>query len=183
MKRLFKFRYPKLFALIAFIILAYFIFSNPTVKDFVLNLEDWNSFGAFIAGIFFAFGFTSPFSAGFFITLNPENILLIGLAAGIGAMLGDLFIFHLIRFSFRDEFERLENTHPAKKLSKEIDLVFGHKIKIYLIYALAGFFIASPLPDEAGIIMLAGLTKIKPSILAISSLILHTAGILILLGI
>ena len=49
------------------------------------------------------------------------------------------------------------------------------------MYAVAGLIIASPLPDEAGIILLAGLTKIKASILAPISLAMNTLGILILL--
>jgi len=44
-----------------------------------------------------------------------------------------------------------------------------------------GILIASPLPDEAGVIMLAGLTKIKSNVFAILSFSLNTAGILILL--
>jgi uncharacterized membrane protein YdjX (TVP38/TMEM64 family) len=50
------------------------------------------------------------------------------------------------------------------------------------MYAFAGILIASPLPDEAGVIMLAGLTKIKTWALAIISIILNTIGILIMLS-
>ena len=110
MKRLFKFRYPKLLAFVLIIIAAYFIFSNPTVSNFMLMLNGWGYFGAFISGMFFTLGFTSPISAGFFITLNPENIWLAGILGGIGAMLMDLLIFKFIRFSFMDEFKRLKHT-------------------------------------------------------------------------
>ena len=183
MKRLFKFRYPKLLAFVLIIIAAYFIFSNPTVSNFMLMLNGWGYFGAFISGMFFTLGFTSPISAGFFITLNPENIWLAGILGGIGAMLMDLLIFKFIRFSFMDEFKRLKHTKTMKELNYLIENTFGHKIKIYLMYALTGFFIASPLPDEAGVIMLAGLTKIKANVLAVISFILNTLGILFLLWI
>jgi len=182
MKRLFKFRYPKIAVLVAVIILAYFIFSNQSVQEFVSKLGGWGYLSAFIAGMFFTFGFTSPLSAGLFITLNPDNIWLAGIVGGFGAMLGDILIFQLIRFSFMDEFKRLEHTKTLKILSSQMDRFLGHKIKIYLIYALAGFFIASPLPDEAGVIMLAGLTKIKLCVLAVLGFILNTIGILILLA-
>jgi len=183
MKRLFKFKYPKLALLALVIATSYFIFSNPQIQDFVSQLNGWGYFSTFIAGIFFTFGFTSPLSAGLFITLNPSNIWLAGILGGFGAMVGDLLIFQLIRFSFMDEFRRIKHTATMKKFSILMDNVLGHKIKVYVMYALAGFFIASPLPDEAGIIMMAGLTKIKPGILAICSLLLNSLGILILLAI
>jgi hypothetical protein len=52
------------------IILAYFVFSNPSIQQHVLKLNILNYFGVFIAGFIFSFGFLSPFAAGFFITLN-----------------------------------------------------------------------------------------------------------------
>ncbi|HLF53600.1 MAG TPA: hypothetical protein VI544_00290 [Candidatus Nanoarchaeia archaeon] len=175
------FDYPKLAGLVIAIIAAYFIFSNPQIAGYVSKLNGLGYLGVFIAGLFFTFGFTAPFAAGFFITLNPENIWLAAFLGGFGAMLGDLLIFKFIRFSFIDEFQRLENTRVMRKTSSLIDRTLGHKIKIYIMYALAGLLIASPLPDEAGVILLAGLTRIKANILAIISFIMNTLGILILL--
>jgi len=180
---LFKLRYPKIFLLFIAIILAYIIFRNPNIQSFVSGLGNLKYLGIFIAGMLFSFGFTSPFAAGFFITLNPENILLTGIIGGVGALLSDLLIFSLIKLSFKDEFERLEKTKIIKDIKKEIEQDFGKKIKVYLMYAIAGIMIASPLPDEIGVIMLAGLTKIKVNKLSVISFILNTLGILILLWI
>lgn len=177
-----NFRYKKIFLLLLSIIIAYLIFSNSKIADYVLSLNNFGYLGVFIAGLFFAFGFTSPISAGFFITLNPENLWLAGILGGLGALIGDIIIFKFIRFSFMDEFQRLKKTSIIKKVSMLIDKTLNHKIKVYFIYAFAGIFIASPLPDEAAIIMLAGLTKIKLNILAIISFVMNTAGILILLS-
>jgi len=177
-----RFKYPKIAVLILAIILAYIIFSNPSVSDFVSHLGNLSYLGVFIAGMLFTFGFTSPFAAGFFIILNPSNIWISGIIGGIGAVVSDLFIFNLIRVSFRDEFKRLGKTKLIKNTEKIIEKSLGHKIKTYLMYAIVGILIASPLPDEAGIIMLAGLTKIKVKTLAIVSFILNTIGILILLN-
>jgi len=57
------------------------------------------------------------------------------------------------------------------------------KIRHYLIYVFIGIFIASPLPDEIGDVLLAGFTKVKPLFLAIFSFILHFIGIMVLLWI
>ena len=181
MKRLFKFKYPKILTYIITIALAYIIFKNPNVNSFVSHLGKLSYLGVFIAGILFAFGFTAPFSVGFFITLNPSNILLAGVLGGFGALLSDLFIFKLIRFSFMDEFKILEKTKLYKEIYHIAHKTIHGKIKIYLTYVFAGILIASPLPDEFGVAMLAGLTKIKTHILAILSFLLSTIGILIIL--
>jgi len=181
MKRLFKFRYPKIVAFAISIIIAYFIFSNPIIKDSVSHLGTLSYVGVFIAGALFTLGFTSPFAAGFFITLNPLNILLSAAIGGLGALAGDMLIFYFIRVSFMDEFNRLKKTKLIRNIQKLIEKKLGHKIRIYLMYAFAGFLIASPLPDEAGVTMLAGLTTIKAFTLARISYILNSLGILILL--
>lgn len=181
-KWLSDFNYPKLAILVLMIILAYKIFSNPAVQAWASQLGGLGYLGMFIAGIMFSFGFTSPFAAGFFITLNPENIWLAGVIGGAGALVGDMTIFSIIRFTFMDEFRRLEKTMVIKEARDLIEKTLGHKIRVYLLYALAGIFIASPLPDEAGVTMLAGLTHIKARVLATISFALNTVGILVLLA-
>ncbi len=181
MKRWFNFKYPKLAGLLVSIVLAYVIFRNPKVSDFVLHLGSLSYLGVFVMGILFAFGFTAPFAVGFFITLNPTNIWLAGTIGGVGALISDVLIFKFIRFSFKSEFSRLKKTYLMKETGKLIEKSIGTKLKLYLMYALAGIMIASPLPDEAGVIMLAGLTKIKLGTMMKLSFILNTAGIIVLL--
>lgn len=176
----FHFHYPKISFLIILIILAYTVFRNPYVQGFVASLGALEYIGVFIAGIFFTFGFTTPFAIGFFIVLNPANPFIVAVIAGAGAVLGDLLIFSFIRFSFIDEFKRLEKTQVITGIRNKMKLHFSHRARLYILYALAGFIIASPLPDEAGVIMLAGLTNIKPRVMAIISFIFNTIGILIL---
>jgi len=98
-------------------------------------------------------------------------------------LLGDLFIFNFVRMSFMDEFERLKKEKLSVKIGQFIDTNLSQKIKLYLMYAFAGFIIASPLPDEAGIIFLAGMTNISQKVLIPISFIFNTLGILVLLWI
>ena len=183
MKRLFKFKYPKLALLLVCIVATYFIFKNPIIADFILGLGKLRYLGLFIAGMLFAFGFSAPFAVGFFLTLNPSNIWLAGIIAGLGAVLADLLIFNFIKFSFEDEFKRLGKSKATNYFNEFIGKSFGGTIKKYPMYVFAGIIIASPLPDEVGVIMLAGLTKINQLTLAILGFILNTLGILILLNI
>ncbi len=179
-KWVFHFHYRKLFILGILAIIAYFIFRNPEVQGFVSSLGSLKYLGIFIAGMLFTFGFTTPFAIGFFIILNPTNPFFVAIIGGIGALLGDLLIFSFIRFSFMDEFERLEKTEVIMSIRKEMKLHLSHRIRLYILYTLAGIIIASPLPDEAGVIMLAGLTHIKVKVMAIISFVFNTLGILIM---
>ena len=156
-----NFKYPKLFLLLVLTITAYFLFSNPKISSFISNLNSLGYLGTFIAGFFFSFGFSTPFSTGFFITLNPENIYFAAILGGFGALIADLIIFNFIKFSFTNEFQKLKKSQFIKFQNKAITWTFGKKIKTYLLFAFAGILIASPLPDEAAILVLAGLTKIK----------------------
>jgi hypothetical protein len=179
-KLIFHFPYRKLLVLAILAIIAYIIFRNPDVQVFVSSLGKLEYIGVFIAGMLFTFGFTTPFAVGFFVILNPINPFLVAIIGGVGALFGDLLIFSIIRFSFIDEFKRLEKTRVIKGIRNEIKLHFSHKARLYLLYALAGIIIASPLPDEAGVIMLAGLTNIKIRVMVLISFVFNSLGILIM---
>ena len=181
MQRLFRYRYPKLTLLGIMVILAYCLFSNEAFGDFILSLNGYAYFGMFIAGILFSLGFTAPFAVGFFILFNPDNLILAALVGGFGAFISDFLLFKLIRFSFMDEFRRLERTEPLKELIKLAEKDLSVRARHYLLYAFAGIIIASPLPNEIGITMLAGLSHIKPKIFAIISFTMNTLGILLML--
>lgn len=181
-KKIIGFQYPKLLILIVSIILAYYIFSQSSVMDWVGGLNNLSYLGIFIAGMLLAFGFSAPFSVGFFIAAQPQNILLATLIGGFGAMMGDMIIFKTIKLSFMDEFHKLEKTKTIKFIEEKIKNNKNILIKHYLMYIFAGIMIATPLPDEIGVSMIAGLTTIKPLFLSIVSFILHALAIGLILG-
>ncbi len=176
-----RFKYRKLSLFVLLLIAAYFIFSIPQVDLFVSSLGEFSYLGAFFGGLLFSFGFTTPFAIGFFLNLAPANIFTTAIIGGAGALISDLLIFRVIRFSFADEFNRLKRENLFKEFSSLINHTIGKKIKSYLALAFAGFLIASPLPDEAGITILAGVTKIKEWEIGVISFVFNTIGILILL--
>jgi hypothetical protein len=176
----FHFHYRKLLLLAFVAIIAYIMFRNPEVQGFVSSLGKLEYLGIFIAGMLFTFGFTTPFAVGFFVILNPSNPVLVALIGGVGALVGDLFIFSVIRFSFIDEFKRLEKTSVIRGIRNEMNMHFSHRVRLYILYSLAGLIIASPLPDEAGVIMLAGLTNIRAKVMASISFLFNSLGIFIM---
>jgi len=183
MHRLFKFKYIKTLLLVLSIIVAYFFFKSHYMAELIQLLNGSRYLGILIAGMLFAFAFSAPFATAFFIALNPSNILAAAIIGSFGAMLMNLLFFSFLKISFIDEFRVIETSHPVKRLNRTIERKIGHKIKVYLLYALAGFALSSPLPDEVGILMFAGLAHIKERYLAILSFVLHTIGLYVILSI
>jgi len=182
-RKLFHFKYPKLFLLVLSFLLAYYLFSRPEVIIWVENLTHFNYPGFFISGIFLSFGFSTALSIGFFLASNPQFIFLAAILGGLGAMIGDFIIFKSIKFSFMDEFRELEQNSTVRKIE---EIVKGKKhivIWHYLLYIFAGLALATPLPDELGVAMLAGLTTVKTFNLIIISFLVHTASIFLILSI
>ncbi|MEK6889766.1 MAG: hypothetical protein AABW82_03035 [Nanoarchaeota archaeon] len=182
MKKLFRLHHhPKLILLLATIIFAYVIFQQPQVESFLLNLSSYGYISTFIAGILFAFGFTTPFAVGFFLTASISNMFFSSLVAGIGCTLATLGMFHYFKFSFEDEIEDLERTKDFQEVIKIIDKEIPHRIRIYLAYAFIGLILASPIPNEFSTFMLAGLKRINKRVLTIITFVASTLGIYIIM--
>ncbi|MCX6711622.1 MAG: hypothetical protein NT139_01115, partial [Candidatus Woesearchaeota archaeon] len=96
---------------------------------------------------------------------------------GFGALIGDLMIFSFIRLSFKDEINRISKERIFLYINRKIPKV----MRKYIIPIFAGFLIASPLPDEIGVALLASSRNISIRLFSIISYCLNTTGIFILL--
>lgn len=173
-----KIKYPKFILLILTFILAYIIFKESNFLPFHNLLLSLNYLGTFLAGIFFTYGFTAaPATALLLILAKEQNIFFASIIAGFGALIGDLIIFKIIRSSFKDEIEKLSKEKIVAKFNRRIPNI----VKKYFIPIMAGFIIASPLPDELGISLLATSRIISTKVFSLMSYLLNTIGILIIL--
>ena len=173
-----KIEYPKLLLLLLTFIMAYIIFSGRTYPPFHNFLLTFGYLGTFLTGVLFVYGFTAaPATAILLILAKEQNIFIAAFAAGFGALLGDLIIFKFIRHTFADEFKKLSKTKMLNYLNSKIPGL----LKKYFVLVLAGFIIASPLPDEIGVLILAASKSIPTKVFSIISFILNTAGIFVIL--
>lgn len=173
-----KLRYSKILLLLFMIIFAYLLFKSRNYQPFHTLLLSFGYLGVFFAGVLYTYSFTSPLATAILLIFATEqNVILAAFIAGLGALIGDLTIFKFIRFEFQDEFKRLSKQklfhHSRNKIIK--------KIKKYFVIILAGLIIASPLPDEIGVSLLAGATPISQKRFSIFSYICNTLGIFIIL--
>src|SRR3989344_4718737 len=171
-------KYPKFLLLFITFVIAYLLFYGKEylpLHDFIIGL---GYPGTFVAGILFVYGFTAaPATVIFLILAQSQNILLASLIGGLGALVGDFFIFSFIRHSFADEVKRFSR----EKIVRYFNGKFPHTFKKYLLPVVAGFVIASPLPDEIGVTILAASKIISIKIFSIISYLLNTAGIFVIL--
>src|SRR3989304_7715323 len=99
-------KYKNLTAVFIGIVLAIILSQSESFRSFLLHLGSFGYIGAFIAGILFVSTFTVTTSALVLLvlaeTLSPIEI---GLIAGLGAVVGDMIIFHLLKDNLSDEIQ------------------------------------------------------------------------------
>ena len=171
-------KYPKFLLLFITFLIAYLLFYERNYQPFHDIVLSMGYFGTFLSGAMFAYGFTAaPATAIFLILAKEQNILLAGLLGGLGALIGDLLIFSFIKFSFKDEIKKLSK----EKITLYVKMKTPSTLKKYLIPVIAGFVIASPLPDEFGVSLLAASGTISIKIFSVISYTLNTAGIFVII--
>jgi uncharacterized membrane protein YdjX (TVP38/TMEM64 family) len=166
-----KFKYPKFLILLLTYFLAYLLVANKNLPYIGNFFTDLGYLGILIAGVMYSNGFTSgPATAILLILADSVDPFSAAMLAGIGSLLGDFAIFEFIRLGFQDEIKKLSH----EKLFRKINLHEWVKKIAYPV--IACLFIASPLPDEIGISMLAA-SKIPGRNFAMLSYLLNTVGV------
>lgn len=172
-KKFLGIKYPKFLLFLVTIVLALFLLQGQELSFIEKSLDSLGPFAGFFAGFFFAYCFsTAPATACFFILAKRHNIFFLSITGGLGALVGDLVIFYFIKSTFSDEIELLAKEKAVVWINKKIPKA----IRYYVLPVIGGFVIASPLPDEIGIAMLAS-SKLSPRVFSVLSLLLSTVGI------
>lgn len=176
-------KYPKLLLLTACFVLAY-ILSHDGYFAFLDHINGYGYLSVFLAGLLFSFGFTSPFAIAMFVELAPQ-VQPVGAAvvAGAGALLMDLTIFEAVRFStLHDELHRLGGTRLLRWMHSLLHHEeLSERIRATLLWSLAGFIIASPLPDEIGVTLVSGVTNVEGRSFALLCFLFNALGVFLIL--
>ncbi len=147
-------------------------------NNFLLHLGRFGYIGAFFGGALFVSTFTvSIGTVILFILSKTLNPIELGLIAGIGAVIGDLTIFHLIRSrGLMDEIKHFFHYFGGDKIHHLIH----SKYFSWTLPVLGALIIASPLPDEVGV-GLMGISKLKVYQFVLLSFVLHNLGIFLVI--
>lgn len=160
---------------IAFLSLVVVLILSQTalVKEFFLLLNLMGFFGAFLAGMLYVSAFTA--SAGFLalvLLAQEHNPILITLVASLGGLLSDIIIFNFIRDDLKEEILDLYHRVGGRVLTK----IFRYKPISWTLPVIGAIILASPFPDEIGILLL-GISKTSKLKFIILSYILNVIGI------
>ncbi len=177
-------QYPRLVTLGICMGAAYVLYQIGMFQWLDGRLDGYGYPAIFAAGLLFSYGFTTPFAIAAFVEMAHEvNPFIAAPIAGVGAFISDLVIFELLRVSFfGDELARLQKTSIVERIHR----VLHHestpeRLRRYMLWATAAVVIASPLPDELGVALLSGTTKMSERAFSIICFTMNTIGILIVL--
>lgn len=172
-------KYKNLILVFAGVVLAIFIFKFEPIHEFLLHLGNLGYLGAFVAGILFVSTFTVTTGALILVTLAGYlHPLEVALLAGIGAVVGDIIIFRLVKDDLASELKDLYKNHLG---GKHISKLLHTKYFSWTFPVIGAILIASPLPDELGI-SLMGISKMKTYQFVILSFVLNSLGIFLLVS-
>jgi len=171
-------KYPKLLLLILTFVLAYFIFNSrhtAFMQDLILSS---GYIGTFLAGILYVYSFTAAPATVLLLNFSYyQNFYLAALCASLGAFVGDLMLYKLLKHSFKEELVKLAN----EKIIIAIKRRLPEQILKFLVPVIATLVMVTPLPDEIGIVLLASSKNVKTRTFIILSLVLNIIGIFIAL--
>lgn len=161
--------------IIAFsIIIAILFIQTDSIQNLLAHHRSSPLIASLIAGFFFTSVFTTaPAIAALGEIASHNSIIITALFGTVGAVLGDLVIFHFIKDRFADHIKAAFKQNHFKSKLKEF---FQWKYMYWFTFLVGGLIIASPLPDEVGISML-GFQKIKTRWFILVSCLFNFIGI------
>jgi len=191
----FEWKHKNLILLFISIVVAYFILRYKPITSLIHGLSYFGYVASFVLGMLFTYALTAiPASAALYNMGENFNPFLIAFTGAFGSVISDYLIFRFVRDKLMTEiklFSREINnlTEPLSNLvsTKRIRIIIWKKIShsriwALLVPAIAGFIIASPLPDEIGVAIF-GAAKYEPRKFLVISYVLNFIGIFVIASI
>ncbi|MFH0773492.1 MAG: hypothetical protein V1922_04240 [bacterium] len=169
-----RYHYKNLTYFVISIIVGFVLLKTPFFREMIFHLGNFGYIGAFIGGILFVSTFTVSTGVALLLLLAETiNPIIIGLIAGLGAVVGDLVIFQYVRSKgLISEIKHFFEFFGSDKLKHLVH----SKYFSWTLPVLGAIIIASPLPDEMGV-GLMGISKLKTSQFVLLSFVLNAIGI------
>jgi len=166
----------KAFIFILSLSFAWYLIKSGTLDTLVHSLLPIRFLAEFVAGLFYTSFLTSPIAVAMLIILATDsNPIILAFMAGAGSVAGDLIIVKLFRKDLSQDINLATHQLHIDRVNKIL-----RKLKLDFVTTILGaIIVASPLPDELGLMML-GASKLSYQQIAIISFILNTAGILLI---
>jgi len=156
---------------------AIYLASSGAIQGLVDSAGDNILLVSFIAGLFFTSFFTTPPAIAVFASLAGQgNMFVIAAIGGLGAVLGDSFLFFFVRERISKDASMLMTGPRWKRILRVLK-----KRRFRRILPVVGaLIIASPFPDEIGLALIGVSTMSRRNFLLLSYC-MNTLGILLVL--
>lgn len=161
---------------VAGLVLAYVLAKSNVVAYLASITTDFTFVSSFIVGLFFTSVLTTAPAivaiAEFASYVHPLTLALVGAA---GAVCGDLLIFRFVRSPLAHYFVQLASNSSLKRIGKRL----SESSFWWIVPGLGALVIASPFPDELGLLMM-GLSRIRMRSFIILSYTMNAIGIFLI---
>ena len=157
------------------ILLAWYMVTSDYPKLLLDKLLPYKLVAVFVAGALYSSFLTGPLAVAALLILSSHlHPVLVALVGGLGAMVTDVLIVRTYR-KLGGMLGTVYSRHAFKALGD-----YFREFHLDIVAVVAGMIlIASPLPDELGLLFL-GASKLSPLQLTASTFILNSIGILVI---
>jgi len=159
------------------LLIALLLIKTDVLTNILASSQKLGYLGSFIAGMFFTSVFTTVPAM---VTLGEiaqfAPALSTAFFGALGAMIIDLALFLFVKDKLSQHFHEARQQTSRKKKLYFLVLVRSYR---WLTILIAGFIIASPLPDELAVSLL-GFSKLKNSLFMLISFFFNFLGILLI---
>ena len=154
----FHMRYGNLILILLGLLGAVWLMYNPQVFVPMVESETYGIIGAFVMGLLYPAGITTPASiAGFLILSQSMNPIVLALVGSMGAMVTSFMIFYFIRNKLFEYLHAFTGKYMRSNMYIWRHRVNNHPHLKHLLPLFAGILVASPLPTEIAIGLFAAL--------------------------
>jgi uncharacterized membrane protein YdjX (TVP38/TMEM64 family) len=170
----YEWNHYKLVLIILVILITLEAYLTGSLEKFLLSLGNYEYLGAVFAGFFYTYGTTTAFSvATFFILAKVLNPWILAILGALGSIVSEYIIYNFVS----ERSGKIIKINNKKYKIPEIKSKFVKKISPLI----AGFIIASPLPDELAAVLL-GAEKYGSKKFILLTFIFNFIGILFIVA-
>jgi len=170
----YEWNHYKLVLIILVILITLEAYLTGSLEKFLLSLGNYEYLGAVFAGFFYTYGATTAFSvATFFILAKVLNPWIVAFLGALGSIISEYIIYNFVS-------ERSGKTIKINNKKYKIPEIKSKFLKKFSPL-IAGFIIASPLPDELAAVLL-GAEKYDSKKFILLAFIFNFIGILLIVA-
>jgi len=158
------------------VIVAIVIVKTGLIVKFINLTQGIWFVNSFVAGMFFTSVFTTAPAIVMLggIAQYSDSVISVALIGGLGALCGDLIIFKFMRDRLLEDITYILKRETGKE---RLSSILKLKSFRWFTFLLGALIIASPFPDELGVMML-GFSRTKTSLFIPISFVFNFLGIL-----